>query len=306
MANRIKSFSFRSGVQVDNDNFVVNPNGLVGIGTTLPSEVLDVRGNTKVVGHLTATDASVSGIVTVGSITINGSTGTISATTFSGSAGNFGDQAVVAIATDGFIAGATGLTTTSNLGVNTTSTAFELQVGSDPTTATGFGVTEGNITASGNLKISGISTTATLVVTGLSTTKDFEVTGVSTVGVVTGATYFGDASDITSGKWTLGAVGSSHYQFTGPGGLNATADPVIYLARGQSYEFVNNMGAHPFEIRSSNGGSAFSTGVTNNAVSNGTLRFDVPYSAPNSLYYQCTSHAGMGGTIVVYPNLFTV
>ena len=141
---------------------------------------------------------------------------------------------------------------------------------------------------------------------GVSITDNLIVAGVSTVGVVTGATYFGDASDITSGKWTLGAVGSSHYQFTGPGGLNATADPVIYLARGQSYEFVNNMGAHPFEIRSSNGGSAFSTGVTNNAVSNGTLRFDVPYSAPNSLYYQCTSHAGMGGTIVVYPNLFTV
>ena len=141
---------------------------------------------------------------------------------------------------------------------------------------------------------------------GVSITDNLIVAGVSTVGVVTGATYFGDASDITSGKWTLGAVGSSHYQFTGPGGLNATADPVIYLARGQSYEFVNNMGAHPFEIRSSNGGSAFSTGVTNNAVSNGTLRFDVPFDAPNSLYYQCTSHAGMGGTIVVYPNLFTV
>ena len=110
----------------------------------------------------------------------------------------------------------------------------------------------------------------------------------------------------TLGKWNLGADGSTHYQFTGPGGLTATADPVIYLARGQSYEFVNNMGAHPFEIRSSNGGSAFSTGVTNNAVSNGTLRFDVPFDAPNSLYYQCTSHAGMGGTVVIYPDLFTV
>ena len=165
-----------------------------------------------------------------------------------------------------------------------------------------------NITVTTNAGITTISSTGGGVGVGTTTvsTNSLVVSGVSTLGVVTGATYFGDASDITHSSWTLGADGSTHYQFTGPGGLSATADPVIYLARGQNYEFVNNMGAHPFEIRSSNGGSAFSTGVTNNAVSNGTLRFEVPFSAPNSLYYQCTSHSGMGGTIVVYPNLFTV
>ena len=155
MANYIKSFNFRNGVQVDNKNFIVNAAGRVGVGTTVPDKILDVRGNTKIVGHITATDASVSGIVTVGSITINGSTGTISASTFTGSAGNFGDQAVVAIATDGFIAGATGLTTSSNLGIGTDSTAFELQVGSNPETSTGFGVTSGNVTASGHISSSG-------------------------------------------------------------------------------------------------------------------------------------------------------
>jgi plastocyanin len=164
-----------------------------------------------------------------------------------------------------------------------------------------------NITVTTNAGITTISSTAVGVGTTANvSTNTLVVSGVSTLGVVTGATYYGNASNITNSKWTLGADGSSHYQFTGPGGLSATADPVIYLARGQNYEFVNNMGAHPFEIRSSNGGSAFSTGVTNNAVSNGTLRFEVPFSAPNSLYYQCTSHAGMGGTIVIYPNLFTV
>ena len=44
MATR-KSFNFRQGLQVDNDNFVVNPSGLVGIGTTNPQEFLDVYGN---------------------------------------------------------------------------------------------------------------------------------------------------------------------------------------------------------------------------------------------------------------------
>ena len=89
MANYIKSFNFRNGVQVDNDNFIVNSAGKVGIGTTVPDKILDVRGNAKIVGHITATDASVSGIVTVGSIVINGNTGTISATNFSGFGGNF-------------------------------------------------------------------------------------------------------------------------------------------------------------------------------------------------------------------------
>ena len=43
MANYNKAFNFKNGVQVDNDNFVVNANGLVGIGTTVPSAFLDVR-----------------------------------------------------------------------------------------------------------------------------------------------------------------------------------------------------------------------------------------------------------------------
>ena len=42
MASIRKSFSFRNGVQVDEDNFIVNANGLVGIGTSIPNEALDV------------------------------------------------------------------------------------------------------------------------------------------------------------------------------------------------------------------------------------------------------------------------
>ena len=60
MANYRKSFNFRNGVQVDNDNFIVNPNGLVGIGTSVPTELLDVRGTVKVTGIVTTTDLWVS------------------------------------------------------------------------------------------------------------------------------------------------------------------------------------------------------------------------------------------------------
>ena len=100
--------------------------------------------------------------------------------------------------------------------------------------------------------------------------------------------------------WTLGASGSSHYTFTGDGFTSATNDPDIYLERGKRYAFLNNSGgSHPFQIRVSNGGSAYSTGVTNNGASSGYITFNVPWDAPATLYYQCTAHSGMGGNIYI-------
>ena len=127
--------------------------------------------------------------------------------------------------------------------------------------------------------------------------------GVIITGICTATSFSGNGNDIVHSTWTLGANGSSHYTFTGPGGLSNTDDPKIYLARGQTYEFVNNSGgSHPFQIQQSNG-SAYSTGVTNNGASSGTIRFEVPFSAPNTLQYKCTSHSSMGNTIIVYPDI---
>ena len=70
MASIRKSFSFRNGVQVDEDNFVVNANGLVGIGTSVPSAFLDVRGTAKVVGLTTTNDLFVSGVATATDIKV--------------------------------------------------------------------------------------------------------------------------------------------------------------------------------------------------------------------------------------------
>jgi len=146
----------------------------------------------------------------------------------------------------------------------------------------------------------GISTS--LVVNGNTLLNDgLTVTGVSTAG-----SFEGDGSDLVSGKWTLGANGSSDYTFTGVGFTVTTNDPDLYLARGSVYEFVNNMGAHPFRIQSTPNGSTgtqYNNGVTNNDASNGTVKFEVTMNAPNTLYYQCTSHSGMGGTIFIYPQL---
>ena len=95
--------------------------------------------------------------------------------------------------------------------------------------------------------------------------------------------------------------GSSAYTFSDDGNIwfpTTESDPVLYLRRGEQYKFVVSAGAsHPFQIRVSNGGSAYSTGVTNNGTGSGTVVFKVPMSAPATLYYQCTNHAGMGNTI---------
>ena len=89
MANIRKSFNFRTGLQVDNDNFVVNANGLVGIGTSIPQNyLLNVHGDTRVTGLVTtgtlqaglgtittlnATDANVSGVLTASSLRVGSS-----------------------------------------------------------------------------------------------------------------------------------------------------------------------------------------------------------------------------------------
>ena len=125
MGNYTKSFNFRNGVQVDDSNFIVNANGLVGIGTSIPEKRLDVRGNTKIIGDtrlvgLTSiTDLNVVGVVTIGSaVKIDSGSGIITATKFVGDAS--GLQNIVAIATDGFIANAGTLSTTAKIGIGTT------------------------------------------------------------------------------------------------------------------------------------------------------------------------------------------
>jgi len=67
MANIKKNFNFRNGVQVDDDNLLVTATGLVGIGTTIPVEALDVRGNVIITGFTSATSQNV-GFLTVATL----------------------------------------------------------------------------------------------------------------------------------------------------------------------------------------------------------------------------------------------
>ena len=49
MADIRKTFNFRDGVQVDDEVLVVRGNR-VGLGTTSPDQLLDVRGNANITG----------------------------------------------------------------------------------------------------------------------------------------------------------------------------------------------------------------------------------------------------------------
>jgi len=94
------------------------------------------------------------------------------------------------------------------------------------------------------------------------------------------------------------AAGQSSYTVSGPGfpSSGATSSPTVILYRGFTYDFHNQAGgAHPLAIRTSNGGAAYTTGVSGSNT--GVQQFTVPMDAPNTLYYQCTIHAGMIGTI---------
>jgi len=98
--------------------------------------------------------------------------------------------------------------------------------------------------------------------------------------------------------YDISAPSSSAYRFTGPGYSGADDNPDIYLVRGQRYRFTNNSGgSHPFQIRSSPGGSAYTDGVSGSQ--SGTQDFNVQNDAPVRLYYQCTIHSGMIGNIYI-------
>ena len=229
MANIRKSFNFRNGVQVDDDNFIVNANGLVGIGTSLPTEFLDVHGTAKVTGLVTATNLTITGVSTfysdvkIGSgVTVYASTGIVSATAFYGDATNM--TGVIGVAVGGWIVNAGNISTTSKVGIGTTLPYHSLQVGQNPLTGNGFSVDAitGNVNTTGIItspSFSGILTGSVIgdiYSTGISTFTTIEVgTGVTISGGIVTATNFvgsltGTAATTTNIPNLTGAITSNN------------------------------------------------------------------------------------------------
>ena len=172
MANIKKNFNFRNGVQVDDDNLLVTSTGLVGIGTTVPTEALDVRGNVSISGFTSITQSNI-GVLTVTTFKpteiigagVSIKSGIVTAegagiVTFYGDA-----RFLQGMPTSQWQDVDVGLGYTSifntggNVGVGTVDPRFTVQVGGDPDSSQdGVG-----ISSVGNIKATGIVTATSFV-----------------------------------------------------------------------------------------------------------------------------------------------
>jgi len=228
MASINKSFNFRHGVQVDDDDFTVR-GGLVGIGTTVPTERLDVRGNAVVSGLTSSISLQVTGVTTLTTVDIGITSiksGIITAS--SGIVTYYGDgQYLKFLPTSQWVDIDVGLGYTSiyntggNVGVSTNDPRNSFQVGGDPTNlGTGVGINSDG----GHIFASGIVTATSFVGEVNAPNFDTNAAGVVVSGIVTATSLQGALTGNVTGNVTgdlTGEVNSSKFD-TNPSGIVVT------------------------------------------------------------------------------------
>ena len=115
----------------------------------------------------------------------------------------------------------------------------------------------------------------------------------------------GSSVESTPYYFTVTVNGSSKFVIDG------TQQPTITLYRGVTYRFDqadSSNGSHPFRISTTAEGSQYASGSSYNGSngSSGAYRqFIVPLDAPDTMYYNCSSHSSMGGTLRILSGIVT-
>jgi len=242
MANIKKSFNFRNGVQVDDDNLKVSATGLVGIGTTVPTEALDVRGNLVVSGVSSAVTAQ-AGVMTVTTLNpteiIGAGVSIVSGivTASSGIITFYGDARFLqGMPTSQWEDTNTGLGVSSiyntggNVGIATSNPQSTIQVGMNPDVVGGKGVgisSVGDINASGIVSATTFKGNVTGDVTG-NVTGNLTGVAASTTQLQTARTIGGVSFDGTS-NINLPGVNIAGNQNTSGTAANLSGTPNILI-----------------------------------------------------------------------------
>jgi len=265
MANIRKSFNFREGVKVD-DSVLVVVGDRVGVGTTAPTQLLDVKGNVKISESITVESVQINGISTfMGNVGIGTTNITAAASSDNTTILNAGIVTAISYYGDGSTL--SNLPTSpfsnatygyyilsSNIGIGSTNPVYDLQVGNDPENANGVGIDS----LSGNIKTSGIITATKFVgpfVGNITGQADYALVAAA----ATTAGYATTAGISTTSKGLTGTpdisvteIAGTRATFTGvvtatsfAGNLTGNADTAsvaLALSQGASYSADNIVG----------------------------------------------------------------
>ena len=312
MANIRKTFNFREGVKVD-DSVLVVAGERVGIGTTVPAQVLDVRGRVTITGDIDYSNSTTTGISTFAEVrlgtgvTISSLSGVITATSYYGDGSTLSNLPTSQWVDMDVGLGFTSIYNRGNVGVGTTDPRHTFQVGSNPDDSGKKGV--GINSETGNIKSSGIITATSFVgsltgnssgnvtasylnVTGVSTFSDdvnvSEHAGIGSITVTGVSTFTGQidgngGADISGGETTLSSATVS----------DLTSGRVVVAGTSGSLDDSSNLTFDGTNKLAVTGGLTVSAGATFNSLLNST---DLLTSTVGSFGSNGSSAVGIGTT----------